>query len=189
MKFSNLSRATRKWSRILHRDLSFIFSGMLIIYAVSGIVMNHEDTMSTDYSVAIEEFTIASLPPKADIDKAYVEQLLTPLDQHESYTKHYFPGDTLLKVFIKGGSSLVVDLKTKKAIHERLTPKPVISFMANLHYNNPGGWWTHFSDLFALSLIIIVITGLVMNKGKNGLMGRGGIELILGMIIPLLTLL
>ena len=29
----------RRWSRNVHRELSFFFSGMLLIYAVSGLVM------------------------------------------------------------------------------------------------------------------------------------------------------
>ena len=33
----------RRWSRNVHRELSFFFSGMLLIYAVSGLVMNHRD--------------------------------------------------------------------------------------------------------------------------------------------------
>ncbi|KAA3139706.1 peptidase, partial [Alistipes onderdonkii] len=33
--------AVRKWSRPVHRDLSFFFSGVLLIYAVSGFMLNH----------------------------------------------------------------------------------------------------------------------------------------------------
>lgn len=43
-----------------------------------------------------------------------------------------------------------------------------------------------FSDIFAACLIVITITGLVMVKGKKGLWGRGGIELSVGIAIPLL---
>ena len=40
MKSQNKGTAFRKWSRIIHRDLSFFFAGMILIYAISGIVMN-----------------------------------------------------------------------------------------------------------------------------------------------------
>jgi hypothetical protein len=59
--------------------------------------------------------------------------------------------------------------------------------MTTLHYN-PGKWWTWFADIFAVSLIIITLTGLVMLKGKHGLWGRGGIELLIGIAIPLILL-
>ena len=43
----------RRWSRNVHRELSFFFSGMLLIYAVSGLVMNHRDTINPNYSVCL----------------------------------------------------------------------------------------------------------------------------------------
>ena len=42
----------RRWSRNVHRELSFFFSGMLLIYAVSGLVMNHRDTTTPTLAVA-----------------------------------------------------------------------------------------------------------------------------------------
>jgi hypothetical protein len=63
----------------------------------------------------------------------------------------------------------------------------LISALTKLHYN-PGRWWTHFADVFAVGLIIITVTGMVMLKGPKGLWGRGGIELAAGILIPLLFL-
>lgn len=31
----------RKWLRIIHRDLGFLMAGICLIYAVSGILLNH----------------------------------------------------------------------------------------------------------------------------------------------------
>lgn len=189
MKSNKLGNSIRKWSRILHRDLSFFFTGMILIYAISGVVMNHRDTMSPHYSVELINFTLDTKLPsvKEEITKDLVVEILKPLGEADNYTKHYFPGDSLMKVFIKGGSSLVVNRETNLAIYEKLTKRPVMSFMAKLHYN-PGRWWTHFADLFAVGLVIITLSGLVMIKGSKGIWGRGGIELIIGMIIPLLFL-
>lgn len=43
-----------------------------------------------------------------------------------------------------------------------------------------------FSDVFAGSLVLITLTGLVMVHGGKGLWGRGGIELVAGILFPLL---
>ena len=43
--------------------------------------------------------------------------------------------------------------------------------------------------IFAVSLIIITITGIFINKGKKGIWGRGGIELLAGIIVPILFML
>ena len=49
MRFS--SNDFRRWCRLLHRDLSFIFAGMVFIYALSGIFMNHRDTINPRYTI------------------------------------------------------------------------------------------------------------------------------------------
>ena len=63
----------RKWSRLIHRDLSFFFSGMVLIYAISGIVMNHRDTINPNFSITRKEYKIAEkLPDKAGMNKEKV---------------------------------------------------------------------------------------------------------------------
>ena len=90
-----------------------------------------------------------------------------------------------LKVFIRGGSSLTVDLASGHAVYESIRKRPVLSSLNRLHYN-PSRWWTVFSDVFLAGLIVIVLSGLVMMRGPKGLRGRGGVELIAGILIPLL---
>ena len=72
-------------------------------------------------------------------------------------------------------------------IYESLERRVLLSTMTTLHYN-PGRWWTWFADLFAIGLILITLTGIVMLKGRRGLWGRGGIELIAGILVPILLL-
>ncbi|GAE83438.1 PepSY-associated TM helix domain-containing protein [Bacteroides reticulotermitis] len=186
MKFK--SSDLRKWSRIIHRDLSFFFSGMVLIYAISGIVMNHRDTINPNFSIERKTYKIAeTLPGKSEMTKEKVLALLAPFGEEEHYTKHYFPQTDVMKVFLKGGSNLVVDVRTGDAVYESLTRRPLIGAMTRLHYN-PGQWWTYFADIFAVGLIIITVSGIVMLKGKKGLIGRGGVELVAGIVIPLIFL-
>ena len=79
-----------------------------------------------------------------------------------------------MKVFIRGGSSLTVDLASGHAVYESIRKRPVLSSLNRLHYN-PSRWWTVFSDVFLAGLIVIV-----MMRGPKGLRGRGGVELIAG---------
>ncbi|WP_367211306.1 PepSY-associated TM helix domain-containing protein [Sphingobacterium sp. R2] len=65
--------------------------------------------------------------------------------------------------------------------------RPFLFQLSFLHYN-PGTYWRYFSDTFAISIIIVIITGLIMNKGDRGFFGIRGIEFALGIIIPLLFL-
>lgn len=179
----------RRWSRNLHRDLSFLFAGILVIYAISGIVMNHRNTINPNYSIERREYRIREvLPSQQEMRKAEVLRLLKPLGEETNYTKHYFPQEGVMKVFLKGGSNLVVDIRTGQAVYEKLEKRPFLSAVTRLHYN-PGHWWTWFSDLFAVSLLIIILTGFLMMKGKKRLWGIGGIELLIGILVPLAFLL
>ena len=183
MKFS--SSALRRWSRTLHRDLSYFFAGMVLIYALSGIVMNHRDTFNPNYSVSRTELVLAApLPVKGAFSRADAEALLEREGVEEAYVKHYFPDEQTLKIFLKGGSSFVADLRSGEAVVEHLTRRPVWSALTRLHYN-PGSWWTVFADIFGGGLILITLTGLVLVKGPKGLWGRGGVELAAGILIPL----
>ena len=92
-----------------------------------------------------------------------------------------------MKVFLQGGSNLLVDVKTGEAVYESVTRRPLIGAMSHLHYN-PGQWWTYFADIFAIALIIITLSGIIMLKGNKGIIGRGGIEVIVGILIPILFL-
>lgn len=186
MKFS--SSDIRRWCRILHRDISYFFAGMVLIYALSGIYMNHRDTINPHYTVSRTEIVITDLPAQADMDKVAVEALMERVGVREKYTKHYFPKDNHLKVFLKGSSTLEADLATGSIVYESLRRRPLVSQITTLHYN-PGKWWTWFSDIFAIALIVITITGLVMLKGNKGLIGRGGVELLIGVAIPVLLFL
>ena len=92
-----------------------------------------------------------------------------------------------MKVFLKGGSNVFVNTQNGEAVYEKLERRFLLSDMVRLHYN-PGRWWTTFSDVFAVCLILITLTGLVMVKGKKGFIGRGGILFIIGIVIPVLFL-
>lgn len=149
--------------------------------------MNHRDTINPHYNISRTEVVIADLPAQAEMNKEAVLALMERVGVVERYTKHYFPKDNYLKVFLKGSSTLEADLQTGMVVYESLRRRPIVSQMTTLHYN-PGKWWTWFSDTFAVALIIITITGLIMLKGNKGLWGRGGIEFLIGIAIPILLL-
>jgi Uncharacterized protein conserved in bacteria len=177
----------RQLCRIIHRDLSFFFSGMILIYAISGFFLNHKGDFNAEYDITQTEYQSEGVFPvqKEQINKAYVLDMLNPLGEADNYTKYYFPSEGKMKVFIKGGSSLVLDMKSGVTFYESVKKRHVISALNRLHYN-PNRNWTIFSDIFATSLIIIILSGILMMKGTKGLWGRGGIELLIGVIIPLL---
>ncbi len=188
MKLQIKGATFRKWSRTIHRDLSYFFAGMVIIYAISGIFMNHRDSINPNYTITRQEYRIADdLSDKSKVNDQLIISLLEPLDEAENFTKFYYPAPNQIKVFLKGGSSLVINTSTGNAVYEGVKKRPFVSDFVKLHFN-PGKWWTWFADAFAISLIIITITGVVMVKGPKGLWGRGGIEMVIGILVPIIFL-
>lgn len=168
----------RKWFRIIHRELSYVFAGMLLVYAISGIALNHKATFNSSYRI---ERTEHQLPAEGT-----VSEWLALCGMEGKEIQHYNPDENTLKVFLKGNSTLTVDLTTHIGVLEQVKKRPVLGNLSKLHYNMQGKAWTWFSDIFACALILITLTGLFMLKGKHGLWGIGGIELAVGILIPLL---
>jgi hypothetical protein len=177
----------RKWSRILHRDIGYFFIGTTIIYGLSGIALNHMNDWNPNYKVEIEQFQTAIPLIQNEQIKENILNLLADIAPKEVYKKHYYPEDDIIKVFLKGGSSIVVNTSTGEGRAEYLKKRLVFYEVNYLHYN-PSKWWMWFSDIFAGALILFAITSLFMVKGKKGISGRGGIYTALGIIIPLLFL-
>lgn len=177
----------RKWSRILHRDIGFFFIGTTLIYAISGIALNHLGDWNPNYSVEIKQFnTSLNLENSSEV-KSNILMLLNEIDDADNYKSHYYPTKQELKIFLKGGSSIVLNSVTGKGTVEYLKKRPLFYEVNYLHYN-PNKIWMWFSDIFALSLILFAITSLFMVKGKKGIWGRGGIYTLLGIIIPIIFL-
>ncbi len=180
-------KVLRKWSRILHRDIGYFFIGTTLIYAISGIALNHMSDWNPNYSVELKNFnTNLKLNNSLDI-KETILLLLDDIDNRNNYKKHYYPNNNRLKIFLKGGSSIVVNIRNGKGTVEYLKKRPLFFETNYLHYN-PNRIWTWFSDAFAVALILFSITSLFMVKGKKGIFGRGGIYTILGFVIPILFL-
>lgn len=178
----------RKWSRILHRDIGYFFIGTSIIYGISGIALNHMSDWNPNYSVEINHFTTSINLEKTASIKEHILTLLDEVDDRDNYKKHYYPNENKLKIFLKGGSSVVVNINSGKGYAEYLKRRPIFYEVNYLHYN-PNRFWTWFSDIFAGALILFALTSLFMVKGKKGLKGIGGIYAALGILIPLLFLL
>jgi len=178
----------RKWSRILHRDIGFFFIGTTLIYGLSGIALNHLHDWNPNYTVEITTFKSSIDLSKNEDTQKHVESLVAEIDQIDNLRKYYYPNPNTIKIFLKGGSSIVVDIKTGEGRAEFLKKRAVFYQVNFLHYN-PNTWWTWFSDIFAGALILFAITSVFMVRGKNGITGIGGIYTLAGIIIPILFLL
>jgi len=176
-----------KINRAVHRDLGYLFFGMLIIYAISGIALNHKNDFNPNYIITRYEFKYNLKDIPETFNKYEVLKVLKTIGEAENYKKHYFPREGSVKIFINNGNVLL-NYKTGKGVVEKIKRRPILFEFNFLHYN-PGNLWVWFSDFFAISMFLLALSGLFILKGKNGIKGRGAWLTATGVIIPTILLL
>jgi len=177
----------RKLNRIIHRDLGYIFFGLTIIYALSGIALNHLNNWNPNYIIHSKEFKINNKYNLTNIDKQIAVDITNEIAPNEGFKNFYYPSKEVLKIFIKNGN-IIINTNTRIALLETSKRRPIFHQFNYLHYN-PRKWWTIISDTFAIALMILAISGLFIIKGKKGITGRGAWLTTIGIFVPILFLL
>ena len=175
----------RKWNRAVHRDFGYLFFAMTVIYAFSGIALNHRNDWNPNY--VIIEKTIDEAPFASKPSKSQVMDLMKKYGVEDDYRKHYFPSENKLKAFLTGGVA-VINLETGEGYIE-MTKKRLFFRDANYLHYNPSTYWTWFSDIFSGSLILLAISGILIPRGTDGITARGAWLSLVGIIIPLVFIL
>ncbi len=173
----------RKLLRILHRDLGYFIVGMTIVYALSGIFLNHRHDFNPDYKIFFSEFQTGFSPSTA-ISEAAIKEVLQQQEREVVYKKHYVNNQGIIKVFIKNGE-VEIDPATGKASMSYLQRRPVIFEMNQLHQASIGTLWKWVSDGMAVVLLFVAVSGLFLLKGKRGFRRWGWWLTLAGFAVPL----
>lgn len=176
----------RRLNRITHRDIGYLIAGLTIIYAISGIALNHKHDWNPNYIIENTRFKTDVNITRENLNKELALEILKEAPGTHEYKIWYFPSGDVLTIFVEGGS-VRINTRTGEGTVERISKRPVFYQLNFLHYN-PGKWWKYFSDIFCVALILVTITGLFIIKGKNGIARRGAILTAIGIILPLLFL-
>jgi uncharacterized protein len=172
--------------RNLHRDLGYFYIGLIVSFAFSGLMMNHRESWHPEkYTVetkAIQE----NLPEEIKIDDKFAEDLGKKLKIDDKMRRHMVR-DGKFRISFEH-NDLEIDMKTGKGEIVSFIKTPIVSQAMNLHKNN-SNFWIYYSDIFALSLITIALTGTIMIKaGKFSWKNRGWKLTLAGILFPLIFL-
>lgn len=174
----------RKLLRILHRDFGYFIVGMTIVYALSGIYLNHRHDFNPDYKIFFYEFQ-TNITPQTTIDGVVLKNALAKQERDVVYKKHYINSEGLIKIFIENGEA-VINPESGKATMSYLQRRPIIFEMNKLHKASIGTLWKWVSDVMAVILLFVAVSGLFILKGKRGLKRWGWWFTIGGIIVPIL---
>jgi uncharacterized protein len=173
-------------ARNTHRTLAYFYVGLIISFAISGIFLNHRrDFSPSSYVSSVKEISI--LPIASDsVNDAFVENLKKENGIKDKLRRYRIEKE-ILKISFEQ-NDVEIDLTTGKGTIETYKTRPLIGQMTQLHQDT-SNWWIYYSDLFGLSMAIIAITGMFIQKGKNSFKKRGWILALIGIIFPLIFLL
>ncbi len=173
----------RRWNRAVHRDVGYVCVGLILVYAISGIAVNHIHQWNPNYSFERVTSNIGAVEVGETVDPDEVQDVLRRLDLPEDYKTIYRPAPHRLKVF-QEGNTITLNLETGDATQERVTERLLIYQTNFLHLNHAKKLWTWVADAFAVALALLAITGLFVLKGKKGITGRGAWLTAAGILIP-----
>ena len=172
----------RKVCRWLHREAGFLAVGLTLVYAISGIAVNHAHHWDANYSRTEE---ILQIEPVGTLPTAEAEPLvLDRLGITGPIKGTWRDSDVLLQIFLEG-EQFDVDLATGQVIRRGFAKRPLFFDVNFMHLNSGKQVWTIIADTYAGILILLALTGIFLVKGRKGLSGRGGVTLALGLILPL----
>ncbi|MCC2670058.1 MAG: uncharacterized protein K0Q72_2529 [Armatimonadetes bacterium] len=175
--------AWRPLVRSLHRDAGYLAVGLTLVYAISGIAVNH----LADWDPNFQNFRgvhEVGKPLPGDTDTA-VRTVLDRLGVRSTPTQvHRWAPDQL--EIVVGERRINANPETGRIVEEGRKPRFFVRVANWLHLNRGKKAWTLFADLYAAGLLLLAISGIFMLPGKNGIRGRGAVFVTLGIAIPLL---
>jgi hypothetical protein len=171
----------RRICRFVHREVAYLLAGLTVIYCISGIAVNHIDSWNPSYRLGKETFQIEPVPLGSTPE--VTSGVLAQLDLQEPIKNVWRSSPTSLRVILQN-ATIDVDLTTGQAVRSGTLERPVLLDMNYLHLNHGKGLWTWIADVFAACLLVLVLTGVFLPKGRQGLAGRGGVWLVLGLVVP-----
>jgi len=167
-----------RFLRVIHRDLGFLVVGITLVYAISGIILNH---MSGDPAFRTETQTLqlAANLTENELSSVWLDDgKLPPLKRIMRID------ESRLRIFLESGIGMY-DVSNGSLSYEYHKKRVLVYWINRLHYNKVKGWYP-VADVFAGSLILLAVTGLFIVKGKRGIAGSGKWYLLLGLLIPIL---
>ena len=198
-----------RWRRrliTLHRDVGYLCAGMVLVYAISGVAVNHRHHWNYNQSVSTTTRRVgrpdkllggggctgaACLRLAREQRGPLVRRLSERLGRPAPPRKAFWRGPRRLSLFFDEAEQDVVDYDPVSGLAELTVrvDRPLLRQVNFLHLNEKPAVWTWIADLFAVALAFLALSGLLLVKGRHGLRGRGGLLLALGVAIPVAALL
>jgi hypothetical protein len=181
----------RPWVRALHRDVGYLAVGLTVIYALSGLAVNHIADWDPNFTQVERQHRLQmplvppeELPSEPEAqDRELARRVLGQLGLTEAPSDVYRSEPQRLQISL-GSTTLHVDTEAGTVFEEGQRERVFLRVANWLHLNRGKKAWTWIADGYAVFLLFLAISGMFMLPGRKGLLGRGGVLVILGAAIP-----
>ena len=175
-----IKKRWRAWLRAIHRDVGYVAVGFTVIYALSGIAMNHIDDWDPNFNASERTLQIAPIPDDATDDEAV--KRVTDAAGLGKPDEIFRAGDEVRLGYSNGSQVTAIgNTVTVQARSSRLFFRVAVW----LHATRGKQAWKYISDAYAVLLLYLAISGVFMIKGRLGLRWRGTILMGVGLGVPL----
>jgi hypothetical protein len=173
----------RAWLRSLHRDAGYLAVGLTVVYALSGLAVNHIAAWDPNFQ-SYESVRQLGGPLPAD-DRAATARVLGALGIAEAPREVYRAAPDRLEITFDK-RSLHVETTTGRIVDEGQKPRFLLRAANWLHLNRGKKAWSYIADGYAVFLLFLATSGLFMLPGRRGILGRGAVLALIGAAVPIL---
>lgn len=181
----------RKTLRGLHRDAGYVVVGLTFVYALSGLAVNHIKDWDPNFVQAEAHYQLAPGIPAQLADpsdepaaQALSRRVLGELKIESAVSEVYAISETELDITLPEGK-LALDLARRTADFSGQKPRPFLRLANWLHTNRGKAAWTVIADLYAVLLLGLATSGLLLIREKSWI-GRKTLLVGAGVLVPVL---
>jgi uncharacterized protein len=167
--------------RAIHRDVGYLAVGLTLVYALSGLAVNHIGQWDPNFQ---NYDRIVELGPLTGDDDAIAAAAARALAIVDKPREVYRAAPGQLDVLYER-RTLHIDPQTGRVHDEGQQPRFFLRLANWLHLNRGKKAWTYAADAYAAALLFLSLSGLFMIKGRKGLMGRGMVLALVGAAVPI----
>jgi uncharacterized protein len=171
----------RAWLRAVHRDVGYLAVGFTIIYALSGIAMNHLDDWDPNFRSTEVQLQITPIADDLSDDEA-VARIAAAAGMSGTPSDVLRAGDEVRLEYPNGSKVTAIG----PAVTVQKRESRFFFRIANwLHATRGKTAWKYIADAYAVLLLYLAISGIFMIKGRLGLRWRGALLIGAGLAVPL----
>lgn len=179
-------RPWQYYNILIHRYLGYLFLGITIVYAISGLAVNHMEDWNSNFIMHRQSITIEPLTDPENLTPEDAQAIFKQFKLNKAVNPDniFYPDEDKIEILISSNETVRISTLNWKTEHELIQRRPFLHLFNFLHLNNAKKAWTFYADVYAIALLLMAITGLFMKKGKKGIWGEAGVWTVAGMIFP-----